>query len=540
VFRRSFLRSFLSGLIVVFAGARSRESLALQTRTFDHGVASGDPLNDGVVLWTRISGGSGETLRVNWAVASDPTMQAVLRHGSVRTDERRDYTVKADVRGLPAGTRLYYQFEVDGVRSEVGRTRTLPVGVVDHGRMAVVSCSNYAAGYFHAYREIAMRDDIDVVVHLGDFIYEYGVGGYATEYAESMDRAPLPATELLTLADYRQRYAQYKSDPDARAMHAAHPLIAIWDDHEIANDSWRDGALEHNDDEGRWSQRCDVAIQAYFEWMPIRGEANGKKTRIFREFRFGDLASLIMLDTRLYGRDRQPDIGENVTQESVVAALGDADRRMLGYEQEKWLRNQLRSSVATTWQLIGQQVMVSSLRSPDLEPLIDPDGPTYIGRERLHRTIAMSKGNPTLLLDTWDGYPVAREDLLNDLTELAANPVILSGDLHTAIAGNLTPVGQEKPVAVEFMTGSVTSPGFAEYLPEYEPGSLSAEAVKLNSGLRYMETSRRGWLCLTISKTECTGEWHLLDSVRATTYESTLDRRLTVKAGQVSRGLLES
>jgi alkaline phosphatase D len=416
----------------------------------------------------------------------------------------------------------------------------LPAGVVDQARLAVVSCSNYAAGYFHAYREIAKRDDIDVVVHLGDFIYEYGVGGYATEHAESMHRVPVPETELLSLADYRQRYAQYRSDPDARAMHAAHPLIAVWDDHEIANDSWRDGALNHGDNEGRWSRRCDAAVQAYFEWMPIRGEAKGKETRIFRQFRFGDLASLIMLDTRLFGRDRQPDIGDNVTQESVREALGDPKRRMLGYQQEKWLRNQLRKSDNTTWQVIGQQVMVSNLRSPDLEPLIDPDGPTQIGRERLQQTIAMSESNPTLLLDTWDGYPAAREDFLNDLQELAVNPVILSGDLHTSIAGNLIPAGQEEPVAVEFMVGSVSSPGFAEYLPEYRPGSLSDAAVSLNPGLQYMETSRRGWLCLTISKTECIGEWHLLDSVRSRSYNSQLDRRLTVKAGQVSKGLLDA
>ena len=540
MFRRSFLGSLLAGLFGVFAGGLARDSEAAGTYSFEHGVASGDPLHDGVILWTRISGGTGEGLTVKWQLAGDPDMQDVVQHGSVRTDQSRDYTIKADVRDLPAGTSLYYQFEVDGTRSEIGRTRTLPAGVVDQGRLAVVACSNYAAGYFHAYREIAKRDDIDVVVHLGDFIYEYGVGGYATEHAESMNRVPVPETELISLADYRQRYAQYKSDPDARAMHAAHPLIAVWDDHEIANDSWHDGALDHGDDEGRWSRRCDAAVQAYFEWMPIRGEAKGNETRIFREFRFGDLASLIMLDTRLFGRDRQPDIGDNVTQESVREALGDPKRRMLGYTQEKWLRNQLRKSGDATWQLIGQQVMVSNLRSPDLGPLIDPEGPTQIGRERLQQTIAMSKNNPTLLLDTWDGYPIAREDLLKDLKELAVNPVILSGDLHTSIAGNLIPAGQEEPVAVEFMAGSVSSPGFAEYLPEYQPGSLSAAAIELNPGLQYMETSRRGWLCLTISKAECVGEWHLLDSVRSRSYNSQLDRRLAVKAGQVSKGLLDA
>ena len=540
MFRRGFLLSLCSSFLVACAGGLSRISSVAQSYSFEHGVASGDPLADAVILWTRVSGGEGKDLQVNWQVASDRSMATVLQEGSVRTNDSRDYTVKVDVRNLPPGTSFYYQFELDGVLSPIGRTQTLPGGVVNQARLAVVSCSNYAAGYFHAYHEIAHRDDIDVVIHLGDFIYEHGIDGYATEYAEALDRIPDPATEIVTLGDYRQRYAQYKSDPDARAMHASHPLVAVWDDHEFANDAWRGGAENHNDNEGAWSRRRDAAIQAYFEWMPVRGEVKGESTQIFRDFRFGDLATLIMLDTRLYGRDRQPDAGDNVTMESIGAALDDPKRRLLGDEQEEWLRKRLRQSATTTWQVIGQQVLVSTLKSPDLEPLIDPDGPTGIGRETLVRNIAMSKSNPTLLLDTWDGYPHAREDLLKDLQALAVNPVILSGDLHTSIAGNLAPVGQQDPVAVEFMTTSVTSPGFAEYLPEYQPGSLSAAALKLNPGLQYMETTRRGWLCMTLTKTECIGEWHLLDGVRSTDYTSTIDRRLSVRAGEISKGLREA
>lgn len=237
MFRRSFLRTLLSGMLVACVGGFSRIGLAAKSYSFDHGVASGDPLADGIILWTRVSGATDESLRVHWRIASDSTMTTLLGMGSVATDSDRDFTVKVDVRRLPSGSTLFYQFEVDGVVSETGRTRTLPRGVVDQTRLAVVSCSNYPAGLFHVYREIAKRNDIDVVIHLGDFIYEYGQGEYATERAESLNRVPDPTTEIVSLTDYRRRYAQYKSDPDAIAMQAAHPMIAVWDDHELANDA---------------------------------------------------------------------------------------------------------------------------------------------------------------------------------------------------------------------------------------------------------------------------------------------------------------
>lgn len=538
--RRSFMRSLIGGLLFVSAAGRARGSIPDEQYSFEHGVASGDPLQDAVVLWTRISGGRGKPVRVGWQVASDAAMTTVLREGQVSTGAHRDFTVKADVRGLPSGRQLFYRFSVGGVLSPVGRTRTLAAGTLDLARFAVVSCSNYPTGYFHAYREIANRDDLDAVIHLGDYIYEYGLGEYATEHAETLGRIPDPIGEIVSLDDYRRRHAQYKSDPDAQAMHEAHPMIAIWDDHEIVNDAWKGGAENHDKGEGRWSRRRDASIQAYFEWMPIRGEPQGRRTRIFREFHFGDLLSLIMLDTRLFGRDRQPDVGKNVSQKSVGAALANPKRRLLGRQQEQWLRDTLSASTATTWQIIGQQVMASPVKSPDLEPLIDPDGPSTISRERLDRNISLSKNNPPLLLDTWDGYPVARQDLLNDLRTLATNPVLLSGDLHTSLAGNLILDGQQEPVAVEFMTTSVTSPGFAEYLPERNPGDLRNATLKLNPGLKYMEMDRRGWLCMTITKAECTGEWHLLDGIWSKGYTSTVDCRLSVGAGRMSQGLYAS
>jgi alkaline phosphatase D len=271
--------------------------------------------------------------------------------------------------------------------------------------------------------------------------------------------------------------------------------------------------------------------------MPIRGEARGKRTRIYREFRFGELLSLIMLDTRFYGRDEQPQLTQEMSTDEISSILADARRRMLGSRQEEWLRKTLVNGQATTWQLIGQQVLASPVRAPDLEPLLDPEGPSTVSRAVLDHNIAMSKSNPPLLLDTWDGYAAAREDLLKDLQELAVNPVVISGDLHTSIAGNLIRHGEYEPAAVEFMTPSVSSPGIADYLPERHPGAVRDATLELNSNLRYMETDRRGWLCMTMTSSECVGEWHLVDDVRSGEYTSTVDRRLAVRAGEISNGL---
>jgi len=538
--RRSFVRSLFGTFVFAIFGAKLRLSRAASPYEFRHGIASGDPLVDGFIIWTRISGGAGETVRVNWQVASDPAMQAILQNGSSSTDSSRDYTVKVDITGLPTGNKLYYRFVVDGVESPVGAARTLPTGSIESARFAVVSCASYPTGYFHVYREIAARDDIDAVIHLGDYIYEYGLGEYATEDAEDLNRVPDPVTEVTTLADYRRRHAQYKTDPDSQAMHAAHPMIAVWDDHEVANDHWRRGSDNHSRQEGRWSRRREEAIQAYFEWMPIRGEARGKKTRIFREFHYGSLLSLIMLDTRMYGRDEQPKLSTDMSDETIDSVLNNRKRRMLGRKQERWLRKSLESARGTTWQVLGQQVLMSTVKSADLEPLLDLEKPSPLSRELLDYSIAMSKRNSPLLLDTWDGYAAAREDLLADLNLLAENPVVLSGDLHTSIAGNLIPKGEEQPVAVEMLTTSVTSPGFAVYLPERRPNALRDATLEVNRHLQYMETNRSGWLCVSFTPQECTGEWHLIDSVKSREYSSTMDCRLSVAAGKMSDGLYKS
>jgi alkaline phosphatase D len=531
VLRRNFLLSIVGALVASLAGLRARPAEAAGALRFDHGVASGDPLSDGII-------GAGEgSLPVRWLLASDPDMKRIVRNGIAWTDDWSDYTVKADIRGLPPGTTLYYRFEIDGVRSPVGRTRTLPEGAVASARFAVVSCSNHPAGYFNVYRDIALEDDLDAVLHLGDYIYEYGMGEYATEHAERLGRVPEPTGEVTTLDDYRRRHAQYKADADSIAMHARHPLVAVWDDHEIANDAWRGGAQNHREGEGSWEERRDAALRAWFEWMPVRGVPEGADTRIFRRFRYGDLMSLIMLDTRLYGRDRQPDAGDAVTRESVSAALADPERRMLGLRQEGWLRRTLRADSDTTWQVIGQQVMLAPVFAPELGPLLELERPSMLPREQLDHYVELSKGNPPMVLDTWNGYPHAREALLADLQELARNPVVLSGDLHTSMASNVQRHGAAEPVTVEIMPPAVSSPGFDEYLPLREPGALGGATMQVNPAVRYMDTRHRGWVHLTVTSERCTAEWRLVDTVLSRNYTATVAARFAVTAGEIAAGL---
>jgi alkaline phosphatase D len=537
VLRRHFLRSIVGAVLASLPGLFAGQARADGAPRFEHGVASGDPLNDGIVLWTRVSGVSGGSRPVRWLLASDPDMQRLVRHGIAWTDDWSDYTVKADVRGLAPGGTFYYCFEIEGVRSPVGRTRTLPYGAVANAHFAVVSCSNHPAGYFNVYRDIALQDGLDAVVHLGDYIYEYGMGKYATEHAERLGRIPEPAGEVMSLDDYRRRHAQYKADPDSIAMHTRHPLIAVWDDHEITNDTWRGGAKNHQDSEGRWEDRRDAALRAWFEWMPVRGVPDGADTRIFRHFRYGDLMSLIMLDTRLCGRDRQPDAGDAVTEESVSAALADPERRMLGRRQEGWLRRTLAADADTTWQVIGQQVMLAPVRAPELGPLLDFARPSMLRREQLDRYVALSQGNPPMVLDTWNGYPHAREEFLADLQAFARNPVVLSGDLHTSMANNVHRQGAEEPVTVEIMPPAVSSPGFDEYLPLRDPGALSDATMKVNPAVRYMDTRHRGWVHLTVTSAECAAEWRLIDTVHSRNYTVAVGARFAVSVGEIAAGL---
>ena len=450
---------------------------------FRHGVASGDPLRDRVVLWTRVTPGRpGETVDVGWMIARDARMSRVFASGSVRTSAERDYTVKLDAVALEPGATYYYRFSARGARSPIGRARTLPARPTPRVRLAVVSCSNLPFGYFNVYGRLAARRDLHAVLHLGDYIYEYENGKYGD--GSALDRVPYPNREIVSLDDYRARYGQYREDPDLQAAHQQHTFIPIWDDHEFTNDAWREGAQNHNAGEGEWAARKAAAVRAWREWMPVR-EAPGRDFRLYRHFGFGDLADLMMLDTRIEGRDQQVDRKE-------VAAVERASRHLLGARQEEWLFENLRDSTAAgkPWQILGQQVMMS------------PQTPA---------------GTPSASSDSWDGYRAARARLF-DATAAAdvKHLVVLTGDVHSSWAydlarepfagGNYNPLTGRGAVGVEIITPSITSPA--------GPPADQLSAIKAaRPHLKYVSGEHRGYVILDLTREHLQADWWYVPTV---------------------------
>ncbi len=412
---------------------------------FLHGVASGDPNATSVVIWTRISNADDQT-DVEWRVATDGDCRNVIARGQYRTDASRDYTVKVIVDDLKPGQEYFYRFDVDGIRSPAGQTKTLPVGHVDRLVLAVATCSNYPFGYFNAYEVIANDPTVDLVVHLGDYIYEYGPDGDGGEAGRRLGRDHEPRHETLTLADYRQRHAQYKTDSCSKAMHARHPLIVIWDDHESANNTWKGGAENHQQDEGDWGRRRADSLQAYYEWLPIRDPGEGgSREEYWRHYKFGDLASLITLEGRHTGRSQQIAIDEHLddinsnadAQEFIDTVIGAADRRLLSKEMEQFLAEELAESVNANrrWRIIGNQSVMAKRIAPNLD---DPFFATL--RNQLddnarklldYLTKTGSLGLP-LDLDSWNGYPAARERFYQVSKDAGARDLlVLAGDSHS-------------------------------------------------------------------------------------------------------------
>jgi alkaline phosphatase D len=506
--------------------------------SFRHGVASGDALDNSVIIWTRATPVTPGLVRIRWEVASDEAFDTIVASGEGTTTAEVDYTAKVDVGGLDAGTTYFYRFLVQEVASPVGRTRTLPTGSGAATSFAVVSCSNYPAGFFNVYREIADRD-VDAVLHLGDYIYEYGIDGYASDRAEEFGRVSEPGTEILSLDDYRTRYAQYRSDADLQACHAAHPFYVVWDDHEITNDTWRDGAENHQPDtEGDFDERVAVALQAWYEWSPIRPPSSNREV-IYRQFQFGDLVDLLMLDTRLIGRDQQLSYGDYLNGDmldidSARAAINDPTRQLLGEDQNAWLKDRLTNST-TTWQALGQQVLVGRYNLPaSILLALDPSfgGSLQDGIAAVLASVA-AKNTPedqrtpeqqALLdsaipynLDAWDGYGFNRDDLLTHAASVDAKLVTLAGDTHNAWAAQLMDT-QGNPVGVEFATASVTSPGLEGVLGADAAALFEGPIVTLIDDLQYTNLSDRGWMEVTFTPTAATADWYFVSNVDSTTY----------------------
>ncbi|PUE46311.1 alkaline phosphatase [Limnohabitans sp. 2KL-51] len=530
---------------------------------FLYGVASGDPLADRVILWTHAKfPGSDNTVTLRYQVAADAAFTQIVSQGDVEAKSDTGFTAKADATGLMAGTSYFFRFVNSTATSPVGRTRTLPTTATSL-KLAVMSCSNYPAGYFNVYSEVA-KSDAEYALHLGDYIYEYPSTGYASSTAATLGRVSAPVNEILSLADYRTRHAQYKSDPDSKNLHALKPMIAVWDDHEIANDAFKDGAENHTPaTEGAWAARRAAALQAYHEWMPIRTGAD--KAKIYRSFDFGKLVSLHMLDTRLVGRDEQIDIVDlaglkgAAAQGKAYSSFTAPTRQMMGKDQMDWLTTQMASSTAT-WQVLGQQVLMARMEFPVsvLAALNSTDTSTaaqaagnkavtdYIVakntpaavRTEAQKGLMDTTKNPKLgyNLDAWDGYPVARETLLLTALQLKKRLVVLAGDTHNAWHNHLTLMGLTNPalagtkVGEEFGTSSVSSPGLEEYLVTLKPAEIKAIFEGVIDDLKWVDASQRGYLKMTFTATEAKGEWFFVNTITNRTYTSALGKAVTMAA----------
>jgi alkaline phosphatase D len=495
---------------VAAGGWSSGTAVAAGRTTFRHGVASGDPLPGAVLLWTRVTptpdaapgSGRGPSVTVEWQVASDARFRRIVREGKVTTSASRDHTVKVDATGLRPASWYYYRFRLDDAVSPVGRTRTAPAdrSSPGHVRFGVVSCANLQAGWFSAYRHLARRDDLHAIIHLGDYLYEYAPGTYG-EGADNVDvRRHRPAREIVSLADYRQRHAQYKQDPDLQRLHARYPFITTWDDHEVTNDQWGNGAENHQPGrEGGFHARRARAHRAYDEWMPIRlgGTARlGDGTTVVRRLRFGRLAELSMLDLRSY-RSKQ------VSLPLLDPAVGDPDRTIAGREQMAWLKRGLRRKVQ--WKLVGNPVMIApvtfaqlphALLEPvnDVVGLLPPDGLPYN-------------------VDQWDGYTDDRRELFQHIRDHdIRDTVFLTGDIHSAWACDLPydaalyPLGDS--AGVEFVCTSVTSNNLKDILGSRSP-SLAVEAViqLSNRHVRHLNFRDHGYSVLDVTPARAQMDW---------------------------------
>jgi alkaline phosphatase D len=504
--RRGFIQSSgaaLGALPLI----RSIDALAQAANpVFRHGVASGDPLSDRVILWTRVTPAAGASAQtVSWELARDEKFARVVSRGELQTGAARDFTVKVDAVGLEPGTTYYYRFQADKTRSAIGRTKTLPAGNVSRVRLGVVSCSNLPQGYFNAYACLAKRE-VDAVLHLGDYFYEYPNKQYGDGTA--LGRIPAPDKEIISLLEYRQRHAQYKADPDSQEIHRQHPFIVTWDDHEFGNNTWWGGAENHTPEtEGDWTIRRAAAVQSYYEWMPIREDLQTLTPRIYRTFRFGDLATLFMLDTRLVGRDQEVDRKD-------LAALQSPSRSLLGAAQEHWLAGELSESVRhnTGWNVLGQQVKFAHQAAP---------------------------GAAIPNADTWDGYQASRERVFDMIERLKVNNLaVLTGDIHSSWAYDLPRrpydgydrnSGQGS-LGVELAGTSVSSPSSIGSGPDGQKQLAGFLANRPH--LHYVDGRYRGYVILDLTRQRLQADFYGVATVQERSTQERFEKGFITESGR--------
>lgn len=509
--------------------------------TFDHGVASGDAMKDAVVLWTRVTPTEPTTralvANVHYSVSEEairslaagtPAEGSLVRQMPLATSANRDFTVKVDLQDLDADTVYFFCFSVAGPNglqfSPVGKTRTMPASGGEKMSLAVVSCSNWPFGFFNVYKAISERDDVDAVIHLGDYIYEYGVDGYGGKVGEQIGRRHDPVTEIVTLEDYRTRHRQYKSDPDLQAAHAIAPWYCTWDDHESTNNSYRVGAQNHNpeDNEGDWTTRKQVAVQAYFEWMPVREPKPGMAREAFyRKMDFGDLATIFLLESRLLGRSEEISWFDELSMDmsmpellaktaEVRARVDDPSRTLLGKVQEDWLDAGLKESVSSgkTWQLLANQVIMAEVRIPQFAKVLTDAEKEQIAGGFGEMMMAFAPLGQPWNLDAWDGFPAARKRLYSSARAANARIVTVTGDTHTAWANDLH--DGDDLVGVEFGCTSVSSPGMGMSVPLERLGPLTAEA---NKDVVWHDPYRSGFTMLTLTPEKAVADFYTVTTI---------------------------
>ena len=548
--RRDFIKSALIGVgtttvslsLIGCTNNDSSPSYNDFNASFNHGVASGDPLDDRVILWTRVTPeGEPQSVNVSLEVSLDKTFENLEFDEAITALKTNDYTIKVDLEGLKANTRYYYRFKVNENPSAIGQAKTLPRNDVEQVKFAVMSCANYPAGYFHAYGEAAKMQDLDAVLHLGDYIYEYGMGEYATDKAVELGRA-LPADnqgELISLQDYRKRYALYRTDINLQKLHAKAPFIAVWDDHEVCNDAYINGAENHNDNEGMFTERKLAALKAYYEWMPIRPYVTGQAESLYRKFDFGSLVSLYMLDTRHEARAKPLDYQNYLDPTSgqldiagFQADLTAPAQQLIGTEQLTWLTDNIKTSQAT-WQVLGQQVLMTKMMLPAelLTALANPNASIASQMTELAQLKSRVMAADTSLteqekgrisfaapynLDAWDGYPVEREMLLQTAKAANKNLVTIAGDTHNAWSGKLCNA-QGDICGYEFATPSVSSPGLEYYLqlPQAQVTEFADVLKLLVDDLEFANIHQRGFMTLTFTPDKIDSQWHFISDVQS-------------------------
>ena len=508
---------------------------------FAHGVASGDPFTDSVVLWTRLTTDLDGDIEVVWDVASDPDFNTIIAAGTVSAQASRDYCVKVIAENLAPGKDYFYRFRSGQAVSQIGRTRTLPEGRTDQLRFAVVSCANWQHGYFNTYDAIAKQAETqpyDALIHLGDYYYEYG----ALETPRLPDRIHEPRHEIIELNDYRQRHAQYRTDAALQAATAKMPLIAVWDDHETTNDSWTGGAENHQpDQEGDWAERQQAALRAYYEWMPIREPKPGRvRSDIYRNFRFGDLANLTCVETHLTAR-AEPIIVESYIDEIALEGGADKfrqdvlyapDREMFGADQQAFILNAMRQSKddGVAWRLLANQVIMGRLLTPDFTPYIDETALARIEKDwpGVRDFLTLSKYNMPVYPDSWDGYPVARENFYAALDEAGLNDMlVLTGDAHEFWLNDLTSESGTK-LGMEVVTSSVSSQTLTAYLGDATP-EHNLLLTQQNPDARYYNATRSGFIDLTLTPKAATVRMLNVDTVLSRDYVLSETAQFTIR-----------